>query len=115
MVKTDDIPSEGARLDLSQLPKEADLIAVNEKIQQGAVGKTGGLVITYKMKDGRTFQQKYSKVSGAELAAACKRLGITDTEELAEDWHHYELKTMRIGFPRMIPVAKIPLKKATKE
>jgi len=106
-MKIDDIPSEGSRVDLSELPQEADLIAVNEKTQPEQSGKTGGLIITYKMKDDRTFQQKYSKVSGAELAIALKTLKIKDTEELQKDWYHYKLTHMRIGFPRMIPVSKV--------
>jgi len=106
MVKVDEIPAEQPRLDLSQLPQEVELLAVAEKMQAEAVGKTGGLVLTYQLRDGRQFQQKYSKVSGAELITALKKLKYATTEPLFKTWHTYKLTNMRIGFPRMIPVAK---------
>jgi len=106
MVKVDEIPAEQPRLDLSQLPQEVELLAVAEKMQAEAVGKTGGLVLTYQLRDGRQFQQKYSKVSGAELITALKKLKYATTEPLFKAWHTYKLTNMRIGFPRMIPVAK---------
>ena len=106
MVKIDEIPQEAARLDLADLPSEVELMATGEKIQEEQQGKTGGLVITYQLHDGRTFMQKYSKVSGVVLIAALKRLHIKDTTELQNTWYNYKLTPMRIGFPRMIPVSK---------
>jgi len=106
MVEIDEIPSEGARLDLANLPKEADLIVTSEKFQETIAGKAGGLILTFQLKDGRTFQQKYTKVSGAELLQAMKKLGLKNTLQLQQDYYHYELTQMRIGFPRMIPKAK---------
>ena len=107
MVKIDDIPSEGAKIDLANLPQEMLLMATEETMQEAAQGKTGGLVITFKLDDGRTFKQKYSKVSGAELAAAMKRLKLKDTLDLQKAWYKYKLTQMRIGFPRMLPVEKV--------
>jgi len=106
MVKVDDIPTEQARLDLKDLPIDTELLAVAEKMQAEAAGKTGGLVVTYQLRDGRQFQQKYSKVSGAELITALKKLKYATTEPLFKTWHIYKLTNMRIGFPRMIPVAR---------
>ena len=107
MVKLSDIPSEGAKLDLANLPQELTLIATEEKMQDAVAGKTGGLVITYKLEDGRMFNQKYSKVSGAELAVALKALKVRDTVELQKAWYKYKLTNMRIGFARMIPIEKV--------
>ena len=107
MVKIGDIPSEGEKLDLAQLPKELIAIATGEKMQEAAGGKTGGLVISYKLKNGQTFNQKYSKMSGAVLAAALKRLKIDDTLGLQDAWYKYQKTDMRMGFPRMIPVEKV--------
>lgn len=107
MVKIKDIPAEGERIDLKELPREAELMAVSEKYKEPAEGSTGGLVITFKLRDGRTFPQKYSPVSGAVLARAMKKLKIKDTEDLQKDWYNYELTAMRIGLPRMIPVKKV--------
>jgi len=105
-VKTEDIPSEGARLDITNLPEEVDLKAVEEKMAKDQAGKAGGLIIKYTTKKGETFEQKYHKVAGAALAVALKNLGVKDTEELQKEWYHYKLTDMRIGFPRMIPVSK---------
>jgi len=107
MVKLDEIPAEQARLDLANLPSELTLIAVSERMQEEQAGKTGGLVITYRLEDGKEFNQKYSKVSGAELTTACKRLKIKDTLDLQKAWYKYKLTQMRIGFPRMLPVEKV--------
>jgi hypothetical protein len=107
MVKIGDIPSEGEKLDLAQLPKELIAIATGEKMQEAAGGKTGGLVISYKLKNGQTFNQKYSKMSGAVLAAALKRLKLDDTLNLQDAWYKYQKTDMRMGFPRMIPVEKV--------
>jgi len=106
MVKIDEIPKEKPRLDLAELPQEVTLMAISEKMQEEQSGKTGGLVITYALQDGREFTQKYSKVSGAELIAAMKKLHLKDTTELQGTYYHYKLTPMRIGFPRMIPVSK---------
>jgi len=107
MVKIDEIPSEGLRLDIAELPEELDLKAVDERMKAGVIGSPGGLIIKFITKDGRTFEQKYHKVAGAELAVAMKKLGLKDTKELQEGWYHYVLTSMRIGFARMIPVAKV--------
>ncbi|NVM22655.1 MAG: hypothetical protein HWN68_12860 [Desulfobacterales bacterium] len=107
LVKIKEIPTEAERIDLKELPREAVLMAVSEKIQPSAEGRTGGLVITYKLKDGRTFPQKYSPVSGAVLGRALRKLKIKDTEELQKNWYKYELTAMRIGLPRMIPREKV--------
>jgi len=112
MVKVDEIPSEGARIDLKDLPNEADLIVTGEKMIEATAGKTGGLALTYQLRDGRSFTQKYSKVSGAELITALKKLGYATTEPLSKHWHHYKLVAMRIGFPRMIPQNKVKEEKA---
>lgn len=108
MVKIEDIPSEGQRVDLDDLPKECPLIAVSEKEVDSIDGKAGGLIITYKLDDGRTFPQKYTKTSGAVLIEALKKLHIKDTEQLQKERYLYALTNMRIGFPRMIPIKKAP-------
>lgn len=107
MVKIGEIPSEGERLDLTKLPQELTLIATGEKMQDASSGKTGGLVINYKTKSGQTLDQKYSKMSGAVLAAALKKLKIDDTLDLQKAWYKYQKTDMRMGFPRMIPTEKV--------
>ena len=107
VVKLSTIPTEAERIDLKDLPKEVELMAIGEKMQEARAGSTGGLVITFKMRDGRTFPQKYSPVSGAVLVRAMKDLKIKDTEDLQKGWYKYELTAMRIGLPRMIPVSKV--------
>jgi hypothetical protein len=107
MVKLGDIPSEGEKLDLTKLPQELTAIATEEKMQEAAGGKTGGLVITLKTKAGQTFNQKYSKMSGAVLAAALKKLKLEDTLDLQKAWYKYVKTDMRMGFPRMIPTEKV--------
>jgi hypothetical protein len=106
MVKVEEIPEEGERVDLSKLPKQAELKAVSEEWVDAAEGKTGGLVIHYQTRDGKTFPQKYSKVSGKVLKNALRKLGVTDTAELQKAWYLYELQNMRTGYPRMIPIKK---------
>jgi len=107
MVKIKEIPTEEERIDLKELPREAELIAVSESIQEKTEGRSGGLVITFKLHDGRTFPQKYTVVSGAVLSRAMKSLKLKDTKELQDNWYMYELTAMRIGLPRMIPISKI--------
>lgn len=107
MVKLKDIPSEAERIDLKELPQEAELIAISEKYKAGVEGSTGGLIITFKLRDGRTFPQKYSPVSGAVLGRAMKRLKLKDTKNLQDNWYNYKLTGMRIGLPRMIPDKKV--------
>lgn len=107
MVKIGEIPSEGEKLDLTKLPQELVAIATEEKMQEATGGKTGGLVITFKTKSGQVFNQKYSKMSGAVLATALKKLKIDDTLELQKAWYKYYKTDMRMGFPRMIPVEKV--------
>lgn len=106
LVKLSGIPTEAERIDLKDLPKEAELMAIGERTQEATQGRTGGLVITFKLRDGRTFPQKYSPVSGAVLVRALKKLKINDTEELQKAWFNYELTPMRIGLARMIPVSR---------
>ena len=106
MVKIGQIPSEGERLELSDLPKEIELIALSETFKEANGGKTGGLVIKYQVRDGRTFDQKYTKLSGHVLVTALKKLKIDDTVDLQKNWYIYNLTPMRMGFPRMIPVKK---------
>lgn len=103
MVKLEDIPSEGERLELKDLPPIMELKAVSEKDQEATSGKAGGLVITFETRDGGTFPQKYHKVAGKELRVAMEKLGLTETEQLQADWYEYHLKPMRIGKARMIP------------
>ena len=106
-MKIEEIPDEGERVDLSKLPQEAELKADHEDWQEPQSGKTGGLVITYEMRDGKQFPQKYSKISGAVLIKALKALKIKDSQELQGKWYKYVLTPMRTGYPRMIPVEKV--------
>lgn len=106
MVGIDEIPSEGERVDLEKLPKEAELLAINERIQEAQSGKTGGVVITYQNREGLTFPQKYSKISGKALIDAMRNLKYDSTKALFKWWHHYNLTPMRTGYPRMIPDKK---------
>jgi len=107
MVKLDEVPSEGARLDLNSLPKEIDLIALEENTIAEAAGKTGGLKITFKTKNDERVTQKYTAISGGVLVAACKKLHVKDTKELQDDFFHYVLTDMRMGYPRYIPTSKV--------
>lgn len=107
MVKIDEIPEEEPRVDLSELPQENILLATAEKVQAATADKTGGVVITFKQKDGRQFPQKYSKISGAALIAAMKKLEYTDTKSLFDAWHKYKLTPMRTGYPRYLPTEKV--------
>jgi len=106
MVKLKEIPSEGDRVDLKDLPQENILMAVEEHFTEPKEGKVGGLIITYKQKDGKTLMQKYSKVSGKVLIEALEKLGYDDTVALQKAWHKYVMTPMRSGYPRYIPVAK---------
>lgn len=107
MVKINQIPSEGDRWELSDLPNTLDLKAVSEGITAGQAGKAGGLVINFVDKAGKTLVQKYTLVSGSVLATALRKLKLTDTEQLQEAFYTYELTAMRIGKPRMIPISKV--------
>lgn len=107
MVKINEIPSEGERINLDDLPKQVELIATSEKIQAGQDGKAGGLIITYMLRDGRTFPQKYTKLSGLHLGNALKELKLSDTMDLQDNWYLYTLTPMRMGYPRMLPIKKV--------
>lgn len=107
MVKIDQIPAEAERIDLKDLPREAELKAISERQQEAQEGRTGGLVITFELRDGRQFPQKYTAVSGAVLVRAMKKLKLKDTKALQDNWFNYQLTAMRIGQPRMIPVSKV--------
>ena len=106
MVKTEEIPSEGARMDLQNLPAEIDLKALEESTVAESAGKSGGLKITFENRQGAKVTQKYTQISGAKLQEACRRLKIKDTEELQTTWYHYKLTDMRMGYARFIPVSK---------
>lgn len=106
MVKLAEVPSEGARLDLNNLPEEIELIALEEKMIEETVGKSGGLKITYKNREDAKVAQKYTAISGAVLTTALKALKVKDTLELQETWYHYTLTKMRMGYPRYIPIEK---------
>jgi len=105
-MKIDNIPSEKGRIELNELPQTVDLKAVRENTVEASIGKSGGLIIVFQLRDGREFPQKYTKVSGAALTEAMKKLKLTDTEQLQKDWYTYRLTIMRIGLPRMIPQKK---------
>ncbi len=109
LVRLEEIPQEKDRVDLSQLPFTAQLIAVSEEMVQPETGKTGGLLIRYKMlSDGdfkdMDFPQKYSAMSGTVLYQALNKLGLKDTIDLQTTVCEYKLTPMRTGFPRYIPV-----------
>lgn len=106
MVDITDIPAEEPRIELSDLPAEVELKATGEHMVSAGEGKVGGLVIDYTLRDGRTFSQKYTKVSGAVLGTALRQLKLKDTEDLQKAWYVYALTPMRIGFARMIPIRK---------
>jgi len=106
MVKIGQIPDEGKRIKLDDLPNKAALIVVGESWKEGTSGKSGGLVLSFRTKKGETFEQKYGKQHGHILAEALKKLGYEGTEPLASEYHNYELTDMPMGFSRMIPVSK---------
>lgn len=103
-MKIDNIPSEKGRVELNDLPQTVDLKAIEEKTVEASTGKSGGLIITFELRDGRQFPQKYTKVSGAKLVEAMENLKLTDTTDLQDAWFTYKMTIMRIGLPRMIPV-----------
>ncbi|GAG81476.1 unnamed protein product [marine sediment metagenome] len=106
MVNIEDIPSEGEKIELTDLPNDVELIAISESFKEKEGTKVGGLVIKFQVRDGRGFDQKYTKMSGHVLFKALKKLKIKSTEELQKYWYHYTLTPMRMGFPRMIPNKK---------
>lgn len=106
MIKLDDVPTETDRVELKDLPQNVDLKAISERMVEAQTGKAGGLLINFILRDGRQFPQKYTKVSGAELLEAMKKLKLSDTKQLQDAWYTYKLTVMRIGQPRMIPTAK---------
>lgn len=106
-MKIDEIPDEGERIDLKELPQKIELLWMREEERPAAQGKTGGLIIWYKTRSGATVPQKYSKIAGGALKKALKQLGYTNTEQLGEYWHLYELTSLRTGFPRYIPVKRL--------
>jgi len=103
-MKLDGIPTEKGRIELNDLPQTVDLRAIDEKTVKASTGKSGGLIITFELRDGRQFPQKYTKVSGAKLVEAMQSLKLTDTKQLRDAWFTYKMTIMRIGKPRMIPV-----------
>lgn len=111
-MKINQIPVETPRVDLSTLPPENELIAISEEYVEArevdGKPKVGGLIIRFKQRDGKQFPQKYSKISGAALVKAMEKLGIKDTEELQKNWYKYKLTPMRTGYPRYIPIKKLP-------
>lgn len=106
MVKLDNIPTELDRIELKDLPQNVDLKATDERMVKAQTGKTGGLLITFMLRGGLQFPQKYTKVSGSELLKAMKKLKLSDTKQLQDAWYTYKLTVMRIGQPRMIPISK---------
>lgn len=56
--------------------------------------------------EGLKLTQKYSKVSGKGLKKAMIKLGLKNTEELQKAYYYYRLRAFRVGFPRLIPMAK---------
>jgi len=107
MVKLSEIPEEAPRLELATLPPEIEALALNEEVKEAQPNKTGGLVITFKTRQGESFPQKYSKISGAALKHALAELGYDGTEPLFKSWHLYKMQTFRTGFPRYIPVKRV--------
>jgi hypothetical protein len=113
MVKLDELPEEKERISLTELPEEMVLKAVREtwrddvKDESGRVIKTGGLVVEFITKDGKSITQKYSKIHSKTLKEALKKLGIKDTEDLQKIWCRYKRTNFRTGFPRLIPVEKV--------
>jgi len=107
MVDINQLPDEGIRLKLEDLPDECELIALGENYKEGSSGVAAGLVIEFEMHDGAKFHQKYTAVSGAVLKKAFKKLKIKNTEALQKDWYNYRKTAMRMGLPRMIPIKKV--------
>jgi len=107
MVKIGEIPTEGERLELADLPKELIAHATEERMVEKTEGKSGGLVVKYITDKGKTFAQKYTQVSGATLMRELTRLKVKDTKDLQKNWFKLELTQMRIGKPRMIPIEKL--------
>jgi len=113
MVKLDDLPEEKERISLAELPEEMILKAVGEawkedvKDATGRVVKTGGLVIEFITRDGKSITQKYSKIHMRVLKDALKKLKIEDTSELQKYWCRYKRTNFRTGFPRLIPVERV--------
>ena len=107
MAKLSEIPEEQPREELATLPPENILLALKEEVKEAQPNKTGGLVITFKTREGKTFPQKYSKISGAALKQALKQMNYDGTEPLFKGWHHYVMTAFRTGFPRYIPDKKV--------
>ena len=114
-MKIDELPTEKDRVDLGTLPTDAILVAISEVMQPAKENKTGGLVITYKLPDGREFPQKYSKIAGKLLFEALRKLNVADTTELQTRAFKYHLTNMRVGFPRYIPVESAEMPKIPKK
>jgi hypothetical protein len=105
-MKLKDLPREKPRIELKDLPPTNVLKAISEEWREAVEGKTGGLVINFQQKDGKTFSQKYGKLHGDVLSAALDKLGLKDTQELQNAWYVYEMRSFRAGFPRYMPVKK---------
>lgn len=107
VVNISKLPNEGVRIDLKDLPEEAELRAIGERFKEGGHNVASGLVIEFEMRDGAKFHQKYTAVSGAVLSLAMKKLKIKETEKLQDAWYNYKLTPMRMGKARMIPTKKV--------
>lgn len=107
MVKIENIPTEGERVDFKTMPNEMELIAISEEQVEKSAGKTGGLAITYETRDKKELTQKYSPMFAQLLVDALKKLKLTCTEDLQKDWYLYKQVPARMGYPRMIPQRKV--------
>lgn len=118
-----EVKPEIERVDFKTLPPRQELIAIKEEMVSDVqdpnthkLVKTGGLVITYKQVDGRTFGQKYTKTGQNELFKVLQTFGIEDTTELQNQPFIYELRIVGRGvYPRYVPIALVDAKKDNKK
>ena len=113
-VKIGDIEVERPRIELKDVPNICELLLVKTgskkavKDENGKTVKTGGITLTFQMRDEREFTHKYSPRFATMLVKALSDLGYETLKPLTEKWHKYEkinITTTTGGtiYPRMIP------------
>lgn len=83
---------------------------------QVAPDKTGRKCVyfTLELVDGKRTKVKYTPMHVPDLASELLRLGFKSLSEVVGQTFAFVKRTYRIGFPRPMPVEKLPAKKGGK-
>lgn len=117
MVKISEVPQqdeqemlEKINLNTLVLGQDYDLISIGESEinytnKQGKDKKK--LTIIFKTKENKSIIQVYTEMSGNGLFNALTTLKVKDTEELKKGMFRYKLTPFKMGYPRLIPCARV--------